>query len=580
MPRVFRQQYTRPIPPDAERVTVKNKKGEPVPAARFKGSDGKTITAPVVTKGKSAGRTCRVRSPNWSGRVNGERVTLCANKEAAEVMLADLITKAALGKAGIADPFESHKRRPLAEHLADYGRVLAAKGNTPEYVAQVATRLRDLLDGCGFLFLPDLSAARVMEWLAGRRRHGKPAPALPPGQEWFMPREAARLLGVTGATLRAAVRARGLAAAGKNAARRYPRATVEALAAHAARGLSVQTSNYYLAHLKSFCRWLVRERRLAESPVTHLQGGNVKTDRRHDRRELDVDELRRLLVAARDSGRIFRGLSGRDRYHLYATACGTGFRASALASLTPESFDLAADVPTVTLAAQHNKSRKTKVQPLPPDLAELLRGYLDGRPAGEPVWGGPWAGAGLGAEMLRIDLAAAGIPYAVDGPDGLLYADFHALRHSYLTLGGRAGIDLRTLQELAGHATPTQTARYSHRRLYDLAGAVEKLPPLLPGALPTAAREALRATGTEGAAAGALHAPYTPLTRSPATECDSLRLVATQEGERGDNTAGRNHLILQGDTTRCDQLRADATLEPAGAPATPGRKPYPASSSA
>jgi hypothetical protein len=58
VPRVFRQQYTRPIPPDAERVTIKNKKGESVPAVRFRGSDGKAITAPVVRKGKGANQTC------------------------------------------------------------------------------------------------------------------------------------------------------------------------------------------------------------------------------------------------------------------------------------------------------------------------------------------------------------------------------------------------------------------------------------------------------------------------------------------------------------------------------------------
>src|SRR5262249_33611211 len=158
--------------------------------------------------------------------------------------------------------------------------------------------------------------------------------------------------------------------------------------------------------------------------------------------------------------------TGPDRFHLYATACSTGFRAAALASLTPESFEVEADPPTVTLAARHAKNRKTKVQPLPPDVAELLRNYLASKPAGQPVWGGTWAADHRGAEMLRIDLEAAGVPYAVEGPDGPLYADFHALRHSYLTLGGRAGIDLRTLQELAGHSTPTLTARYSHRRLY------------------------------------------------------------------------------------------------------------------
>src|SRR5262249_23687719 len=150
----------------------------------------------------------------------------------------------------------------------------------------------------------------------------------------------------------------------------------------------------------------------------------------------------------------FRGLSGPDRFHLYAAACGTGFRASALASLTPESFDLTAELPTVTLAARHAKNRKTKVQPIAPDLADLLRDYLTDKPAGQAVWGGAWAKHYRGAEMLRLDLEAAGIPYAVEGPDGPLFADFHSLRHSYLTLGGRAGIDLRTLQELAGHSTP------------------------------------------------------------------------------------------------------------------------------
>src|SRR5437773_3469731 len=54
-------------------------------------------------------------------------------------------------------------------------------------------------------------------------------------------------------------------------------------------------------------------------PLGPPAGGNVKTDRRHDRRELEADELRRLLAAARDSEHSFRGLAGRDRYHLYAT---------------------------------------------------------------------------------------------------------------------------------------------------------------------------------------------------------------------------------------------------------------------
>src|SRR5262249_33198443 len=153
------------------------------------------------------------------------------------------------------------------------------------------------------------------------------------------------------------VRRHRLAATGKGKARRYPRATVEALQRLQAPGLSVATTNQYVRHLKAFCNWLVADKRLRKNPVEHLEEGNEQLDRRHDRRELKVEELERVLVAARDSARSFRGLSGWDRFHLYAVACGTGFRAAALASLTPESFSLDGSRPTATLGARFNKSR-------------------------------------------------------------------------------------------------------------------------------------------------------------------------------------------------------------------------------
>jgi integrase len=137
---------------------------------------------------------------------------------------------------------------------------------------------------------------------------------------------------------------------------------------------------------------------------------------------------------------------------------------------------------------------------LPADVAELLRAWLAGKPEGKPLWPGTWASARRAAEMLRRDLQAAGIPYIVAGPDGPQHADFHALRHTYLTLGGRAGIDLRTLQELAGHSTSTLTERYVHVRLRDQAGAVEKLPGFLPGPEPRTAGSEHPSQGQKGQA--------------------------------------------------------------------------------
>jgi integrase len=541
MPRVFRQQYTRPIPPDAERVTHKGR-----PAVRFKGTGGRTVVAFLTKKGDRY----RMHSPKWYGWVAGQAVPLCTNKTAAELMLAELVKKAEMGQRGVADPFEEHHLRPLAEHLADYRRELEARGNAPRYVDLVNSRLRDLLDGCGFRLIPDLSASRVMDWLATlRRTAGARAEPEPGKQEWTR-KELAALLGVKPASVTPVVRRHRLRAEGNGKARRYPRATVETLLARVAQGVNMATTNQYLTHLKAFCTWLVDDRRTGQNPVAHLRPGNAQVDRRHDRRELTADELRRLLAAARDSARAFRGLTGRDRYHLYATACGTGFRAGGLASLTPESFDLDTEAPTVSLAARSNKSRKPKVQPLPPDVADLLREYLRDRPACQPVWPGTWAALRVGADMLRIDLDAAGIPYAVEGPDGPLYADFHALRHSYLTLGGRAGIDLRTLQELAGHSDPKLTARYSHRRLYDLTGAVEKLPRLLPDAAPDEEQAALRATGTDGACCA--------LVGTADSEGGQLRVADETERGGAEYATSPNSLISQGvEACRVPLMSAD-----------------------
>jgi len=296
----------------------------------------------------------------------------------------------------------------------------------------------------------------------------------------YTPKEVATMLGITVDGMRATMKRMRLKAEGNGKARRLTRSMVETLLERSGRGKSIQTTNYYLAHVKAFAGWLVKDRRMQVDPFGHLTAGNTSVDRRHDRRELEVDVLRSLLNATLRSERTFRGLSGDERFHLYVTACGTGFRASALGSLRPESFDLDGEMPTVTLAARNAKNRKTKVHPISDEIAEALRDFVKGKSAGKAIWGGTWAKGHRAAEMLRIDLEAAGIPYETEGPDGPLFADFHSLRHSYLTLLGRGGVDLRTAQELAGHSTPVLTARYLHRRLHDLAGAAEKLPSFLP----------------------------------------------------------------------------------------------------
>jgi hypothetical protein len=59
--------------------------------------------------------------------------------------------------------------------------------------------------------------------------------------------------------------------------------------------------------------------------------------------------------------------------------------------------------------------------------------------------------------VLARDLKAAGVAYCQQSLDGPKYADFRALRHSYLSALAAAGVGVKELQTLARHAEPRVT---------------------------------------------------------------------------------------------------------------------------
>src|SRR5207248_7987177 len=101
------------------------------------------------------------------------------------------------------------------------------------------------------------------------------------------------------------------------------------------------------------------------------------------------------------------------------------------------------------LPAEITKNRKGAVQPLAADLVAELREYLKGRPGKDPLWPGTWAKRS--ADMLRIDLEAAGLGVEVDGPEGVEVRDFHALRSCYISDVLRTGADLKQAMTPARH---------------------------------------------------------------------------------------------------------------------------------
>ena len=242
------------------------------------------------------------------------------------------------------------------------------------------------------------------------------------------------------------------------------------------RGRGVATSNHYLTAARGFTRWLARERRIDVDPLAHLARQNAEADVRHARRALTADVFSQFIEAT-GNGATFRDLTGADRLVLYTLAANTGFRAGELASLTPASFALDGERPTVTVGAAYSKRRRTDVQPLRADVAELMRRYLRGKPRRQPVWPGAWKDDA--ADLVRHDLAAAGIPYVDES--GAVF-DFHALRGQFITMLARNGVHPKVAQVLARHSTIGLTMdRYTDAGVLDLAGALDALP-ALPGA--------------------------------------------------------------------------------------------------
>jgi len=344
----------------------------------------------------------------------------------------------------------------LAEHVADWKAALLARGNTPNYASLSAQRVNRILADCKFRTWSDLSASKVQRYLAALRQP-----------------------------------------------------TTDC------KGISAGSFNAYLQAIKGFCRWAVQDGRATESALAHLRGLNARTDRRHDRRALEVDELRWLLDTTEHGPERF-GMSGPDRAMLYMLAVGSGLRANELRSLTRASFHLDGVASTVTVGAAYSKHRRQDVQPIRMDLAEKLRKHLANKLPNAPAFAMPSASRVV--KMFRADLADAraawlesrrmpasprhSTPDALEGEDGTFlayvdgagrYADFHALRHSFISALASGGVHPKTAQTLARHSTITLTMdRYTHQYAGNLTAALDLLPDL---SRPTP--EAAKATGTD-----------------------------------------------------------------------------------
>ena len=187
---------------------------------------------------------------------------------------------------------------------------------------------------------------------------------------------------------------------------------------------------------------------------------------------------------------------------------------------------------------------------------------------------------------MQHDLRRAGVPYKTDKGQ----ADFHALRHTYLSRLGRSGASPKAMQLLARHTTVELTlGRYTHASLFDLASAVGGLPPLPVGESSDGSEgQILRATGTDDSVQ-IQESPHVVehLVEHPA-DSDDGRLMTIEfpkdiDGDTdGQPSNAANPLFSRGSADDCGSLTTDENTNGSGwesnppslfSEASPGLKP-------
>ena len=225
------------------------------------------------------------------------------------------------------------------------------------------------------------------------------------------------------------------------------------LAARRARGIESRTLVRMLAAARSFARFLEREGkgkvaalaavrapRIGKSLPKPISVGSAK---QVSDPALRAGEEREPWVLARDAA-------------VLALLYGSGLRISEALSLARAEIPAPGKADSLTVTG---KGKKTRMVPVLPQVFALIHDYIKLCPfdlaAGAPIFRGEKGGP---LSPRIVQLAMERMRGALGLPDT---ATPHALRHSFATHLLARGGDLRSIQELLGHASLATTQIYT-----------------------------------------------------------------------------------------------------------------------
>jgi len=219
--------------------------------------------------------------------------------------------------------------------------------------------------------------------------------------------------------------------------------------------------------LRSFYRFLVQRGVTKANPAAAL---SLPKQQKELPRFLTVEDALRVMEAPGDDP-----VARRDRA-LLELLYGTGVRVSEAAGLTLARVDLTAREARVV-----GKGNKERIVPLGTEAIASIERYLSVR--------GALRSKKKGQHASAFFLGRYGTPLSVRqiqnlvkryGALGAARGDLHphAMRHSCATHLLDAGADLRSIQELLGHASLSTTQRYTHVSIDRLMEVYDRAHPL------------------------------------------------------------------------------------------------------
>lgn len=242
-------------------------------------------------------------------------------------------------------------------------------------------------------------------------------------------------------------------------------------------GLSKTSIARKLSALRSLFRHLLRQRRIENDPTAGVRNPKQAI---HHPVVLNVDQAFTLLgplstlpeadsPASADQTRR-KALALRDRA-LAETLYDAGLRISEAVGLDMGDLDLQQGVARIW-----GKGSKERLAPLGEACVCTLRAWLALRPLlADPSERAVFVGARgkrldrrQGARIVDALRVQAGLPQHISP---------HTLRHSFATHLLEGGADLRTVQELLGHARLSTTQRYTHLTMDKLMRVYDKAHP-------------------------------------------------------------------------------------------------------